>query len=1372
MTDSAAAAPSRPARAIWRSCLRHPGPLAAVVVATVLLTVLETVAPLLTRDAIDVATGQGDGGPSAAALTQLPPLTAVIAVFVGVALARFLTQIVRRFTAGLLSLDVQHDLRVRLLTSLQALDGPAQDRVRTGQVVSRSISDLQGIQGMLAMLPLTLGAVLKIVLTVGVMLMLSLPLTFVGLAVIPAVVAIALKSRSALYAATWTAQQKAADVATHVEETVTGVRVVKAFAQSSREVAELDTLSRALYALRMRSAKLNARFQPALQALPQVSLVANIAVGGWLALNGTITVGTFVAFATYLTTLTALSRMVSTMLISLQLTAASIDRVGEVIESRPDHPDPADPVPVPAGPVGLRLRGVTHSRGGRVLLDDVSVDLPPASTLALVGPPGSGKTILTELLGRFYVADSGSIEIVGAGADGGAGDAGSAGAVEESGAEGSSSSADIALASADDVRGAITVVPDEPFLRSGTLRDNIALADPDATDAEIEAAAAHAQVTFIDQLPDGWDTAIGERGHNLSGGQRQRVALARALLARPRILVLDDATSAIDAGTEALIFDALREHYGDITTVIVAHRSSTLELADNILVLDGGRVTGYGTRDELVAGHPGFADLMDLSDADRARARAALHASRGGDAAPLVIDEPDCADPDRELLWPGSGSGKDDGAGDGAGDGDGADTSDAIAAHTRTDGRMISAKGAAGMGGGAGGMGGGRGGMGGGGMGGGMGAAMMNAPVTQDLIDRIEALPPANEEPRISASALDNSRRFSLPSLLSNARLLILSVIAMLLVTTAADLAFPMLVRWAIDDGVSAGDASALWLAAAAGLGVVTLSFLAIAATTVLTSRTGERLLYALRVRSFRHLHSLGLDYFEKQRSGRIMTRMTTDIDALSSFLQTGVAQGIIALFTLLGVTGMLLATNLSLAGVALMALPIVAVATLIFRSISSKLYAAAREQVSTVNADFQEAIGGLRAIQMHHRVADVEASFTRESDRYRRLRIRAQAAVSTFFPGINFVAELTTAAVLFVGATQVTEGATTAGVLIAFTLYLGMLFGPIQQLSQVFDGYQQARVGLVRISDLLGTEAVVADTGTRAGARSAASGGISLDDVTFRYSTADPDLTEDEADADAGAENSGENAHAGNESAALTILDGLDLDIPEGQTVAVVGPTGAGKSTVVKLLARFHDPVSGAVRASGTDIREFPLEQWRGALGYVPQEPHLFHGTIASNIAYGRPGAGEDEITGAARRVGALSAIAAIPGGFTHPVGERGRGLSSGQRQLIALARAEMADPALLLLDEATATLDPATEATILAAADRATRRRTSVIVAHRLATAARADRILVLENGRIIEDGPHTVLLGAGGAYAKLWDTYHKGTADVEEPGINRYP
>ena len=345
---------------------------------------------------------------------------------------------------------------------------------------------------------------------------------------------------------------------------------------------------------------------------------------------------------------------------------------------------------------------------------------------------------------------------------------------------------------------------------------------------------------------------------------------------------------------------------------------------------------------------------------------------------------------------------------------------------------------------------------------------------------------------------------------------------------------------------------------------------------------------------------------------------------------------------------------------------------------------------------------------------------------------------MALFFPGINFVSELATAAVLAVGAQQVASGTTTPGVLVAFTLYLGMLFGPIQQLSHVFDGYQQAKVGLNRIDDLLQT-APMPDHGATDGASRAAAGDLRLDKVTFSYPAAN------------------------SEHERPQVLDALDLQIPAGETVAIVGSTGAGKSTIIKLFARFYDPVDGVVRASETDIRDFPLNDWRRTLGYVPQESHLFSGTVATNISYGLPDSSHAEIQQAAKNVGALSTIASLPGGFHHPVGPDGRGLSSGQRQLIALARAEMMRPELLLLDEATATLDPATESAILEATDRASRQRSAIIVAHRLATAARANRILVLDHGRIVEDGSHDELLAAGGQYSELWSKYHMGSATV---------
>ncbi|MBV7295074.1 ABC transporter ATP-binding protein/permease [Corynebacterium sp. TAE3-ERU12] len=1321
---------------LWRRCLHHPRILATVIACTTTVIIIETILPLLTRDAIDVATGQGDGGQFASWLPEFSPINAVIIALVGLAIFRAVVQGIRRYNSGLLSLVVQHDLRTAVLAALQRLDGPAQDRVRTGQVVSRSISDLQAIQGVLAILPLTLGAAAKIVLTLGVMLYLSVPLTIVGLSVVPILLFIIARSRGALHAATWTAQQQAAEVATHVEETVTGVRVVKAFAQEQREVTVLEQLARRLYALRMRAAKLSARFQPALQSLPQISLVANLALGGWLALRGTITIGTFVAFATYLSTLTALARLVSNMVISVQLVSASVERVQEIIDTGPDHNDPEEPHPLPGGPLGIVLDHVTHQRNGRTLLSDVSAEVPAGSTIAVVGPPASGKTVLTELLGRFYLADSGSIRFSGA-----------------------TASVDLREAAGDDVRRAVTVVPDEPFLASGSVRDNIAMGCSTADDAAIRQAAEDAQVTFLDELPQGWDTLIGERGHTLSGGQRQRIALARALLSRPKVLVLDDATSAIDADTEARIFDALGQRYGDITTVIIAHRSSTVDRADTVLVLDGGVAIGYGTPAELLATDTAFADLMDISTADTGLPASAKTSGPQRREPGVTVDAPDAAEPDWDTLWPAPAPPDAAGlagippsagivtAASLCGTDDLGRPADVPSPLTAPQARSIvpsSVRQRPGAG---------RGGPGGGGSGvaglGGMSTAMAATPMTPQLMERIRRLPEATEQPNIEAIDPSPGTPFRLVDLLRRVPGLIAAVIGLLLIAAAADLAFPLLVGAVVDKGVTAGNTSVIWQASLAGLGIVAISWIAATITGVLTSRTGERLLFVLRVRSFRHVHSLALNYFESQRAGRIMTRMTTDIDALSSFLQIGVALGATAIFTLAGVVAMLIIVDVGLSGIALLALPAIVVATVIFRRVSSRLYSRAREQVSTVNADFQEAIAGLRSSQMFHRVDIVQHNFAAGSMRYLQLRARAQVAVATFFPVINLIADITTAAVLWIGAGLVATGETSAGVLVSFTLYLGMMFSPIQQLSQVFDNYQQAKVGLDRIEALLATDTSVPDHGTRSGAAEAATGELELADAQFAYATRSFDET---------GTASTDSDHDKN------VISGFDLQIAPGETVALVGATGAGKSTVVKLLARFHDPTSGAVLASGVDLREFPLQQWRQCLGYVPQEAHLFSGTIASNIAYPDSAATEADITEAARRVGALSTIAAMPGGFRHPVGERGRGLSSGQRQLIALARAEMAQPKLLLLDEATATLDPATEQAILAATNRAAQRRTAVIVAHRLATAARADRIIVLKNGCIQEQGSHETLLSAGGAYARLWKTYHGHRTAVE--------
>jgi ATP-binding cassette subfamily B protein len=559
---------------------------------------------------------------------------------------------------------------------------------------------------------------------------------------------------------------------------------------------------------------------------------------------------------------------------------------------------------------------------------------------------------------------------------------------------------------------------------------------------------------------------------------------------------------------------------------------------------------------------------------------------------------------------------------------------------------------------------------------------------------------------------------------------------AALLLATGASLAPPYLAGLAVDKGIVAGDLSKLDLIVVAFVVVAVIYAAATYLQTYLVGWVGTRALQDLRERVFVHLQAMSIGFFTRRSPGVLISRMTNDIEALNQLVTDGVVTMFSSTLTLIGVVVIMLVLDLRLALVTFLTFPLIAAASIVFRIVSHGAYRLTRERIAAITAYLQESLSGVRVVRSFGQEPRHMDAMTELNEANREANLKTVYLNASYFPGVELLAAVGTAAILLYGGTQSIDGAIQIGVIVAFVGYLNTFFEPIQQLSQLYTTYQQGMAALDKIFDLLDTAPDMVDA-PDAIDPGPLRGEIRMDHVWFSY--------------------------AGEAEPAPTTwaLADVDLHVPPGQTLALVGATGAGKSTFAKLIARFYDPQRGVVSVDGHDLRSVRQGALRSQLGIVPQEGFLFSGSVRENIAFGRPDASLEEIEAAAATVGATEFIAALPDGIETEVGERGVQLSAGQRQLVAFARALLAEPRILILDEATSNVDVRTERTIERGLERLLAGRTAIVIAHRLSTIRRAGKIVVMEDGRIAEQGTHEELIDAGGPYSRLYGAWTESSA-----------
>ena len=1115
-----------------------------------------------------------------------------------------------RFLGAKASYAVQYDMRNGMYDALQKLDFAGHSQLQSGQLVSRASSDLLWVQILIGWMPQLVSTVAGAVVSVIVMITLSPVLAAIVVVIIAGVFVVTQRMRRNAHAAGWQAQQLEADMTTQVEESMTGVRVVRGFGQEAQESARLHQALLDMFRARVRAVRLRAPFSASLATGPQLGIAVILLVGGIFVLMGDIQVGVFLAFTGYLTGLASSAQTAGMVLSNLPQCQAAIERIGQVLDLRPTMVEAENPVS-PLRSDGEIVFDAVDLRYDvdeeRPVLDGFSLRVAPGESVALVGTIGSGKSTLIHLVPRFYDVQGGRVLVDGV---------------------------DVREQSISELRSRVGVVFENSFLFSDTIAANIAYGVPDATAHDIRRAARAAMADdFIMETPEGYDTVIGEQGMTLSGGQRQRVALARAILTDPEILLLDDATSSVDVSVERDIHANLGPFLDARTTIIIAYRESTVLMADRVVLMDAGRLVDTGTHDELFARSPLYRELFgDLASDDDSDSGALLGDARHGRFHAT-----------HEAWHPSRPSS----------------------------------------------------------------AGLLDLSTSPAVQARIAALPEFHDDPGVDLAAEASNREpFRLGRFLRPYRKGFAVGLLFVVIQVLIGLLNPLVIRQGVDSGMLGRSIPALLAVFGIAVVLTAAMFIDQRNAQLWTQRTSERLLLAMRTRVYGQLQRLGIDFYDRTQTGRIMTRMTSDIDSIGQLFQTGVINLIMAVLTFAGMSVVISVLDWRLALVVLCVIPLAALVTWWYRRIASVAYDELRERASMLNTNLAESMAGIRVTQAYRREARNLADFAALGRQFIWWAQRSAFANAVYVACVEFLSTAATIAVLGVGFLLISAGGLGIGTLLAFLLYLAQVFAPVQQMSTVFDAYQRARAGLVRIRELLGLPSSTPEA-QNAQAVQRVLGDIRLEGVRLRYAGTTTDA-----------------------------LSRVDLHIPAGQRVAFVGQTGAGKSTTIKLVTRFYDPTEGRILIDGDDLQGLDSAEYRHRLGYVPQEPFLFTRSVRDNIAYAVPEATDAEVEAAARIVGAHEFISRLPGGYHEIVTERGRSLSNGQRQLICLARALIVDPNILILDEATSNLDLSSERRVDRAMRLIAKGRTTLVVTHRPQSLHWVQRVLTVSGGRIVDD------------------------------------